>query len=147
MKDTENNLVNGAGPVSRRRWMAWMVGIINAGIIAAIAGPTVAFIAAPLLRKQKQRLWIPVLDEEELKEGETRAVAYQTEVKDGYMVSRQNTSVFLRRQAGTIQAFDPTCPHLGCHVQYQAAQGQFICPCHGGVFGKDGSRISGPPPW
>lgn len=42
-------------------------------------------------------------------------------------------------------ALSDICPHLGCKVHYDSAQGNFICPCHGGVFEKDGRAIAGPP--
>ncbi len=44
-----------------------------------------------------------------------------------------------------IVALSDVCPHLGCRVHYEAAKGQFLCPCHGGVFEKDGTAIAGPP--
>jgi cytochrome b6-f complex iron-sulfur subunit len=44
-----------------------------------------------------------------------------------------------------VVALSDICPHLGCKVHYDAARGQFLCPCHGGVFGKDGTAIAGPP--
>lgn len=44
-----------------------------------------------------------------------------------------------------IVALSDVCPHLGCKVHYDGARGKFICPCHGGVFEKDGTAIAGPP--
>jgi menaquinol-cytochrome c reductase iron-sulfur subunit len=37
------------------------------------------------------------------------------------------------------------CMHLGCPVRYVQASEKFICPCHGGVYGKDGGVDGGPP--
>jgi Rieske Fe-S protein len=46
---------------------------------------------------------------------------------------------------GQWKAFDATCTHAPCTVQYQASQ--IYCPCHGGVFDpSNGSVITGPPP-
>ncbi len=44
-----------------------------------------------------------------------------------------------------IVALSDICPHLGCKVHFEAAAGRFLCPCHGGVFEKDGRAIAGPP--
>ncbi len=41
-----------------------------------------------------------------------------------------------------LLAFDARCPHLGCAVE--GAQSFIICPCHGSVFGLDGSVEAGP---
>ena len=38
------------------------------------------------------------------------------------------------------------CTHLGCRVRWVADKDGFYCPCHNGVFAKDGSVVSGPPP-
>ena len=37
------------------------------------------------------------------------------------------------------------CAHLGCPVRFVEAAGNFICPCHGGVYDFQGKRIGGPP--
>jgi menaquinol-cytochrome c reductase iron-sulfur subunit len=42
-------------------------------------------------------------------------------------------------------AISNRCAHLGCPVRYVQASEKFICPCHGGVYGKDGSVDGGPP--
>lgn len=44
-----------------------------------------------------------------------------------------------------VVALSDICPHLGCKVHYDDAKGHFLCPCHGGVFAKDGRAIAGPP--
>ncbi len=49
-----------------------------------------------------------------------------------------------RDDAGTIQAFTTTCPHLGCAVDYDKGADKFRCPCHTSQFDRDGTRISGP---
>jgi Rieske Fe-S protein len=41
-----------------------------------------------------------------------------------------------------VLAFNARCPHLGCAVQ--GAKQLFICPCHGSLFGLDGSVKLGP---
>lgn len=43
-------------------------------------------------------------------------------------------------------AISTRCAHLGCSVRFVEAAGNFICPCHGGVYGFKGERIGGPPP-
>jgi len=43
-------------------------------------------------------------------------------------------------------AFDASCTHLGCLVQWRPAEQKFYCPCHTGFFDAAGRNISGPPP-
>ena len=132
--------------VPRRRLLGWLVGLINFGVFASVLGPTLGFISAPMRRRAHPQAWVPVFDHDALQDGETRSVDYQMDVDDGYMTSRVNFSVFLHKQGAEVMAFDPTCPHLGCHVQFKDAKNRYVCPCHGGVFNNDGGRVSGPPP-
>ena len=44
-----------------------------------------------------------------------------------------------------ILALSTRCAHLGCPVRFVSAAGNFICPCHGGVYDFEGKVIGGPP--
>jgi thiosulfate dehydrogenase (quinone) large subunit len=47
----------------------------------------------------------------------------------------------------TFVAFSAVCTHAGCSVQYDSANVQFVCPCHGGVYdARTGQVLQGPPP-
>ncbi|MEX2118308.1 MAG: Rieske 2Fe-2S domain-containing protein [Pirellulales bacterium] len=51
--------------------------------------------------------------------------------------------VYLRRVPGSdeVQAFNATCPHLGCFVSFKADRGMYQCPCHESAFKIDGAMI------
>jgi len=132
--------------VKRRTLLGWLVGVLNAGVAGTILAPTLGFVASPVREKRKPAVWVPILSDGELKEGETRYVTYELEVQDGYMQARRSYSAYLHRKGGRVVAYDPSCPHLGCHVEFKPRKKRYVCPCHGGVFAEDGQRISGPPP-
>lgn len=47
----------------------------------------------------------------------------------------------------TFVAFNATCTHAGCPVQFDSSRLQFVCPCHGGVYdARTGRVLQGPPP-
>ena len=141
---------NGAEPVRteipRRKLLESLVGLMNLVVMTAIVAPVMGFISAPLWRKKEPGIWVDVLGLDELQDGETKSATYQIRVKDGYMMSDRRYSVFLYRKGDRIVAYDPSCPHLGCHVEFKDRKKRYVCPCHGGVFDEDGSRLSGPPP-
>ena len=43
-------------------------------------------------------------------------------------------------------AMSNVCTHLGCRVRWIAESQQFFCPCHNGIYDKQGNVLSGPPP-
>lgn len=64
----------------------------------------------------------------------------------GKPYSLPDGSTALVTDTGTeVVALSNICPHLGCKVHYESTQGKFLCPCHGGVFEKDGTALAGPP--
>lgn len=57
-------------------------------------------------------------------------------------------AVYLRRQPGSneVQAFNATCPHLGCFVAFNQERNSYQCPCHKSAFSIDGEIEYGPSP-
>jgi glycine/D-amino acid oxidase-like deaminating enzyme/nitrite reductase/ring-hydroxylating ferredoxin subunit len=45
---------------------------------------------------------------------------------------------------GSVRAFDATCPHLKCIVEWNSVEMSFDCPCHGSRFDRHGKVINGP---
>lgn len=39
---------------------------------------------------------------------------------------------------GQLVAMSAACTHMGCIVQWKAAEERFVCPCHGGLFTEYG---------
>jgi thiosulfate dehydrogenase [quinone] large subunit len=58
-----------------------------------------------------------------------------------------NPAWVVHPSAGTFVAFSAVCTHAGCPVQYDQANVQFVCPCHGGLYdARTGQVLQGPPP-
>jgi Rieske Fe-S protein len=49
----------------------------------------------------------------------------------------------------TINVLSNSCAHLGCPVRWIVnadGEGEFLCPCHGGIYDINGGWVGGPPP-
>ena len=68
--------------------------------------------------------------------------------KDSGMIIRfgNRPVILVRTPEGELRAFDATCTHLDCTVQYKKDMGVIWCACHNGKYDLTGRNISGPPP-
>ncbi|HBO84855.1 MAG: hypothetical protein A2073_04680 [Deltaproteobacteria bacterium GWC2_42_11] len=71
-----------------------------------------------------------------------------TDIPDGAATPLEisGNKILVVRSKDRITAFSRICTDLGCLVSWDAAREQFICPCHQGVYDKNGKNIAGPPP-
>lgn len=61
-------------------------------------------------------------------------------------VSIQGKPVFVVHLEGGFKVFSGVCTHLGCIVEWEPNNDRFYCPCHKGVFDREGRVVEGPPP-
>lgn len=65
-----------------------------------------------------------------------------TERRDAWTKFPANAigAAFLRRVGESeVIAFNASCPHLGCAVEFRGERDAFYCPCHDSEFAKDGA--------
>ncbi len=56
-------------------------------------------------------------------------------------------AVYVRKdEKKNVIAFNVTCPHLGCAVDYMPGPKTYLCPCHDSSFKIDGTRLNQTPP-
>ena len=55
-------------------------------------------------------------------------------------------AIVVRTAAGELKAFEGTCTHLACTVQYRTDLEHIWCACHNGHYDLNGKNIAGPPP-
>ncbi len=130
----------------RRSFLArltmWLTGIIGALMVL----PPLAFVLSPLFKKRPAD-WRPVGKVAKFKTGETVLVNFEDPSPEPWAGVTAETAAWLRRVDDTeFIAFSINCRHLGCPVRWVADADLFMCPCHGGVYYKDGTVAAGPPP-
>jgi len=132
-----------------RRGFFMKIGILFNGLVAlALAVPIVRYLLASITRGQGKGYlsWVELGQVSQFPEGETRFATFRNPYvtpTDGKTV---DTACWVRRIEGDqFQVFAVNCAHLGCPVRWFPQSGLFMCPCHGGVYYRDGARASGPP--
>lgn len=132
-----------------RRELFVKLGILFNGLVATgLAAPVVGFVLSSITRGRAGRYlsWVPLGQVNEFPEGETRLTTFKNPnvmPTDGKTI---DTACWVRRVRGDqFQVFAVNCAHLGCPVRWFPQSGLFMCPCHGGVYYRDGNRASGPP--
>jgi menaquinol-cytochrome c reductase iron-sulfur subunit len=135
-----------AEEISRRRFFARLCFGLT-GLCGAVLGlPVVGFILAPLFRKAPEK-WLPVGKVNDFEIGKTVNVTVIDPSPLPWAGVTAKNAAWLRRKSETeFVAFAVNCTHLGCPVRWMADAELFMCPCHGGVYYKDGTVAAGPPP-
>jgi menaquinol-cytochrome c reductase iron-sulfur subunit len=132
----------------RRSFLGWFLGICTLSVGALLSVPLLRFVLYPLRVKTTETSWSDLGDVGKfapLTSPVRRLIT--VEHLDGWRKAVFQRTVYVTKDAnGQTIVLSAVCPHLGCSVPWNEAQGQFICPCHAGVFACDGKRISGPPP-
>jgi menaquinol-cytochrome c reductase iron-sulfur subunit len=134
--------------LSRRGLFVKLAILFNGLVGVALAVPIGRFLLSSITRGRGNDYlsWVPLGRVNEFPEGETRLATFRNPLvmpADGKTV---DTACWVRRVEGDqFQVFAVNCAHLGCPVRWFPQSGLFMCPCHGGVYYRDGSRASGPP--
>lgn len=132
--------------LQRRRFLSRISAAVS-GVAAAVVGvPVVGFLVAPLVRRAP-RAWRSVGRVSDFTIGQTVAVTFEDASPLPWSGVTARTAAWLRRDEATaFTAFAVNCTHLGCPVRWVETAELFLCPCHGGVFNRDGTVAAGPPP-
>jgi Rieske Fe-S protein len=140
--------------VTRRRFMTGTTHAAGAIAAGAIVLPVIGFAAGPIFRRQAIR-WQPIGPPQDFTE--TDYVRRTISLTSDPIGEVADSTIFVRKRSPSIDvepadrwnqyiALTSRCAHVGCPVDFKAAAGAFVCPCHGGVYDFRGLRIGGPPP-
>ncbi len=142
-------------PPTRRGFMTHFLAAAIGGLVGAV--PFVSgllFFLDPLMRQRKKGagdgfLKMPItLDALEI-EGAPQLVKIAMDRVDAWSTYRNQPvgAVYLRRtDKDKVVAFNQTCPHLGCAVDYRPDYPDYFCPCHTSNYELTGEKINDIPP-
>lgn len=132
--------------INRRTFMSIFIGAVGSLIGAALGVPAIAYVVGPAL-KQKADSWVRLGAVAKVEPGTPTLFKTTVERQTGWINAEEEISAYVLTEDGqTYLAMSNICTHLGCRIRWILDEGKFFCPCHNGVFAKDGTVISGPPP-
>jgi len=133
--------------MGRRQFLSAATFAIGGLISAVFAIPAVAYLLGPALRRVRDEIWIALGSASKVELGTPTLFKATVEEQTGWIVNQQELSVYVLTENGRdYVAMSNICTHLGCRIRWIAEQQQFFCPCHNGIFSKDGQVLAGPPP-
>lgn len=118
----------------RRSVLNWLLGTSSAGVLGAVVFPVLRYLVPPEI-PEAPTLSVKGGPASTLKPGSARIVPFGS-----------TPAIVVRTAAGDLRAFEGTCTHLACTVQYRADLEHLWCACHNGHYDLNGKNIAGPPP-
>ncbi len=133
--------------VSRRDFMKLAIASIGGAIGLALGIPAVAYVVGPALNSKQEQGWIRLGSTTKVEAGVPTLFKAKIQQQTGWITSEEEISAYILSDNGRDYiAMSNVCTHLGCRVRWIAEQNKFFCPCHNGIFDKEGNVVSGPPP-
>jgi menaquinol-cytochrome c reductase iron-sulfur subunit len=135
------------GGISRRSFVTGVVAALG-GVISAIIGiPAIGYLISPGLKKRVTDEWVPIGKLEDIPLHTPTLSTFTRTSQSGWERTATSYGVYvIRRSTRRFDVLSNTCTHLSCRVAWDEEREAFVCPCHDGLFAKDGSIISGPQP-
>jgi Rieske Fe-S protein len=139
--------LNDEKKITRKQFMSLVTGAITALIGLGLGIPAIAYIIGPALKKEESQDWIRLGSTSKVELGLPTLFKTKIQRQTGWIVNEKEISVYVLTENGReFVAMSNICTHLGCRIRWIADREEFFCPCHNGVFDKDGRIVSGPVP-
>jgi menaquinol-cytochrome c reductase iron-sulfur subunit len=130
----------------RRKFLTILTLGLGGTSALSVVWAIVGYVVAPVTGKMQQ-VWRKVGGVDDFLIGATKVVTFENADTVPWAGYAGRTAAYLRRDAkDAFVCFSLNCTHLGCPVRWEEGSQLFMCPCHGGVYYKDGEVAAGPPP-
>jgi len=130
----------------RRNFMKAAIVSIGGLIGAAIGLPAIPYIMGPALQKESDA-WIQLGSVGKVELNIPTLFKKTIETQTGWIDTEEEISVYVLTSDGQdYVVMSNVCTHLACRVRWIPERDAFFCPCHNGVFSREGNVVDGPPP-
>jgi menaquinol-cytochrome c reductase iron-sulfur subunit len=130
--------------MERRSFLTLATKVGGTAALAVVGGPALLTTMTPVFA-HRQPAWVRVGVLDNFPIGRVEKAVVEVPREDRAKSLRHHGVYVLRASAGQVTVFSRTCTDLGCPITWDAGSGWFYCPCHGGIFSRDGVPRAGPP--
>lgn len=143
----------GDDPPDRRKFLKVTTCALGGGIGLAAAVPTLKLLGDPSGRQTvtspREPIDLGPASRFELGAPPRKVDVVAPVIQDAWVAARDLVlgAAWIRRTGPKLDDLDARssiCPHLGCAIGYDAAQKNYLCPCHDSRFSITGEKLSGP---
>jgi menaquinol-cytochrome c reductase iron-sulfur subunit len=135
--------------ISRRRFLTYSIASTAGFLASGVLYPMVRFAIDPLLQKGSDTKFVDVGPVDEFGP-QPKSVEFHIQRKEGWYKKPggEKATAWVMKTGSDILALSPICKHLGCTVKWEGGghKDHYYCPCHGGMYTKDGTNVPGTPP-
>jgi len=135
--------------VTRRQFLTYTLMGVGGFMAAGTVMPMLRMAIDPVLQVKAEGDFIATGVKVDELTNEPKRVDYQFEQQDGWYKSTVTQTAWVYKEGDEIIAMSPICKHLGCNVNWNSNPNfpnRFYCPCHGGLYDKDGTNDPKTPP-
>lgn len=134
---------------SRRKFLNKLSFSLGGLIALGASIPFLGSLFSPLVRSSTDRgdgKWMTIGPESDFPLESMTLIRFENPNPEDWSGMTKNSALYLRNDPDEgFVAFHVNCTHLGCPIRWEADSRLFFCPCHGGVFYKNGKVAAGPP--
>jgi menaquinol-cytochrome c reductase iron-sulfur subunit len=129
----------------RRRFLVLGTQVVGGLVGLALGIPIIGYLLSPIFER-RQYVERRVGNIGSIGPGDPPQRFVVSFPQPGWQVPEVQETVYVVNLGSSYRVFSNTCTHMQCPVHWDATINQFLCPCHGGLYARDGSNVGGPPP-
>ncbi len=133
--------------LTRRKFLSAVTFGIGGALAAFIGIPGIIYVVEPALVQQNGADWMRLGPTSKVKPGTPTLFSVKVDRQTGWITNQVEIMMYLYTEDGrNYTAMSNVCTHLGCRVRWIEDRQQFYCPCHNGIYDRQGQVLAGPPP-
>jgi menaquinol-cytochrome c reductase iron-sulfur subunit len=129
-----------------RRILLTIAMSLGGGLLAAlVAIPSLLSAISPSLIGRSKERWRAAGTVDQFPLDQVTPATIPVNRGDWAQSLQEKTVYVWRKGPEEFVVYSRNCTDLSCPVTFDTGSECFFCPCHGGIFAKDGTPMAGPP--